>query len=449
MVVIDVNNLETDFFEFNKSIKSNNELLKKCLKEENKIDDKLHVITVISNICNFKRRWQLMIEFIERMKEFKNIELYVVELIYEDQFFRITEKNNPKHLQIKTEYVLWHKENMINLGIEKLLPKDWKSVAWIDGDIEFENINWVDDTLKILTNFDLVQLFTTCFDLDENNIPMNIWQSYGYKYCNGETFKHNKGVNYWHSGYGWACTRSFYDKIGKIYDKGIVGSGDYILTQAIIGNIACADKSLIDFKDDITKYKELLNNDDIKIGYIPTNIKHYFHGSKVNRKYVERNQILIKHKYNPMIHLDYDNNGILIPSKNMSNEFLEDIKDYFFQRNEDEYYDIIYKNIKSEVYYFNMNMLNKYFFESMIYMENCKKIDYDLSILYMDNIITLSLKNGLIKGNLNNEEYDELFSKFIISIQSFEKTEFYNDKNVIFNIELLNDINLVKITVIY
>jgi hypothetical protein len=450
MVVVDVNNLESDFFEItNKNIKSNNDLLKSCLKGNEKVDDKLHVITVISNICNFKRRWQLMIEFIDRIKQFKNIELYVVELIYENQIFRITDPNNPNHLQLKTEHALWHKENMINLGIEKLLPKDWKSVAWIDGDIEFENLNWVDETLKVLTKFDLVQLFTTCFDLDENNIPMSIWQSYGYKYCQGETFKHNKGINYWHSGYGWACTRDFYNRIGKIYDKGIIGSGDYILTQAIIGNIASADKSLTEFKNEIIEYKEKINNYDIKIGYISTNIKHYFHGSKINRKYIERNQILIKHRYNPLLHLEYNNDGILVPTKNMSEEFIKDIKDYFFQRNEDEFYDIIYKDIKTEIYYFNLDCLNKSFFESIIYVEHCTKIDYDLSILLMDDVITISLKNGIIKVKLTNDQYDELVSKKIISVKSFENTEFYENKNVFLNIELQRELNLVKLTFIY
>jgi hypothetical protein len=390
-----------------------------------------------------------MNQFIERMVQYDNIKLYVVELAYGEQEFMITNPTNPNHLQLRTKYALWHKENLINLGINKLLPKDWKAVAWIDGDIEFENLNWVDETLKVLTNFDLVQLFTTCFDLDEYDIPMNIWQGYGYKYCNGEIFKHNKGVNYWHSGYAWACTRTFYDQMGKIYDKGIVGSGDYILTQAIIGNVACADKSLTDFKDEIIQYKEKLNNYNLKIGYITSNIKHYFHGSKVNRKYVERNQILIKNKYSPTLHLEYDDNGVIIPTKNMSPEFIKDIKDYFFQRNEDEYYELIYKNINSQVYYFNINNLNKISFKSIIYIEDSKEFYNNLTISLFNNIVILNLHNGTIKGNLNQKNYDDLFINSIISIKTTEKTGFYSDKILMFNLELLKDLNLVKITIIH
>jgi hypothetical protein len=223
---------------------------------------------------------------------------------------------------------------MINIAINKLLPVDWKSVAWIDGDLEFDNPNWAVDTLKVLTEFDIVQLFTTCMDLDKNNTPMSIWQSYGYKFTQGEQFKYNKGINYWHSGYAWACTRDFYEKIGKIYDRGILGSGDFILTQGILKHIACADRDLTGYHDDISELVDKLDN--VKVGYVPNNIRHYFHGSKINRKYIERNDILIKYKYNPILHVEYDENGILVPTKKMSLNFINDIKNYFSQRNEDE-----------------------------------------------------------------------------------------------------------------
>ena len=133
----------------------------------------------------------------------------------------------------------------------------------------------------------------------------------------------------------------------------------------------------------------------------------------------------------------------------MSEEFIKDIKDYFFQRNEDEFYDIIYKNIKTEIYYFNIDCLNKSFFESTIYVEHCIKIDYDLSIILINNIITISLKDGLIKASLTDEDYDELLSKSIISLKSFETTGFYKNKSVVFIIEIQHELKLVKLMIIY
>lgn len=333
MVVIDNESINLEFEERIK-IESNVSLLKEALNNNEKIEDKLNVISVISNVCEFKTRWRLMNEFIERMNSIQNINFYVVELAYDNQEFNVTNSSNPKHLQIRTKHALWHKENMINIGIKKLLPSDWKSVAWIDGDIEFDNPNWHIDALKILTKFDIVQLFTTCMDLDKDGIPMNIWQSYGYKFTQGEKFRNNRGLNYWHSGYAWACTRQFYDKIGGLYDKGIIGSGDYILTQGILKYIASADKTLKGFNKDITQYVDNLYN--ITVGYVPNNIRHHYHGSKVNRKYIERNEILVKYNYDPKIHITYDEDGIIIPTEDMSEDFINDIKLYFSQRNEDD-----------------------------------------------------------------------------------------------------------------
>lgn len=342
MVVIDTDITNSDE-KCNHQNTNKKETLFTALKSNDMIDNVLHVITTISNVQNFKRRYELMEQFIKRMEQCDNVILYIVELAYGNQEFKITSAQNSNHLQLRTKHALWHKENMINVGIHKLLPEDWKAVAWIDGDVEFENVNWANDTLKILTKFDLVQIFTVSFDLDEHEIPMSLFQSFGYKYCNGEKFEHKRGLNYWHPGYGWACTREFYEKIGGLYDRGIVGSGDYILTQSIFGNVACGDKKLKHFHDDLKKYVDNVSNLDISIGFVPGTIKHYFHGSKAKRKYIERNNILITYDYNPLLHVQYDETGVLIPTENMPDGFLDDILEYFKQRNDDEYYELISK----------------------------------------------------------------------------------------------------------
>jgi len=133
-----INGIEIDNFK-----KINNEI-KNTIELNGKIEDKLHVIMVVSNPCLYAKRYILAKEFIYRMENEQHINLYVVELCYKDQKFQITDKNNKRHLQLYTETApLWHKENMINIGVNKLLPKSWKAFAWIDADIEFESNTWV------------------------------------------------------------------------------------------------------------------------------------------------------------------------------------------------------------------------------------------------------------------------------------------------------------------
>ena len=125
--------------------------IKYALLNNDPIDKKLHVIAVISNPCLYLRRYILMNEFIMRMEmEEPNVVLYVVELAYGNQRFVITDSKNKNHLQLRTEIPLWHKENMVNIAVKKLLPKNWKAMAWIDSDLEFESSTWAIDTLKIL-----------------------------------------------------------------------------------------------------------------------------------------------------------------------------------------------------------------------------------------------------------------------------------------------------------
>ena len=74
----------------------------------------------------------------------------------------------------------------------------------------------------------------------------------------------------------------------------------------------------------------------LRLGYTPGIIRHYYHGSKLNRNYTERWKILMAHKYSPIEHLTYDDMGILIPTKVFPQEFIKDIYKYFVERKEDE-----------------------------------------------------------------------------------------------------------------
>jgi hypothetical protein len=99
--------------------------IKYALLNNDPIDKKLHVIAVVSNPCLYTRRYILMNEFIKRMEmEESHVTLYVVELAYKDQKFVITNAKNKNHLQIRAEIPLWHKENMVNMAVKKLLPKN-------------------------------------------------------------------------------------------------------------------------------------------------------------------------------------------------------------------------------------------------------------------------------------------------------------------------------------
>ena len=321
-----INNIEIDAI----NLKRNE--MRDAINNNDPIEDKLNVIIVISNPCLYAKRYILAREFIKRMDDNKNINLYIVELAYWDQKFIITDSNNDRHLQLRADYVVWHKENMINLGVRKLLPKEWKAVAWIDADIEFENVHWAEDTLKILNDCrDIVQIFSHSIDMDSNERTMKIYNSAGYQYyrCISEITQH------WHPGYAWAITRDAYEKMGGLYEFAILGSGDNIMCLSLLEKGLCAvnELSTQNYKDSISEFQNRVK--DLRFGYVPGVIRHYYHGSKKNRNYLERWQILIKHNYGPNMLTRIDT-GIIIPNKTFPKELLDDILNYFKERNEDE-----------------------------------------------------------------------------------------------------------------
>ena len=326
-----IKGIELDDFKYKK------DELKLVLENNDPIEKKLHVIAVISNPCLFVKRYILFKEFVQRIEnEQLNIILYVVELAYGNQKFIMTDSKNPRHLQIRTETPLWHKENMINLGVKKLLPKNWKAFAWIDADLDFESSTWALDTLKILNGYkDIVQIWSHCVDMDKDGYTMKIFNSAGYQYAKGH--KHcSTGQNYWHPGYAWAITRKAYEKIGGLYDKGILGSGDNIMMLSLLSNglKSLNDLSTDGYKHTISDYEKKIST--LRYGYVPGIMYHHFHGSKVNRKYTDRWQILVKHNYDPLIHISYNNDGIIVPTELFNQELKEEIIQYFEERNEDE-----------------------------------------------------------------------------------------------------------------
>ena len=277
-----------------------------------------------------------MNEFIQRMEKEEDVILYIVELAYKDQNFSITQADNKKHLQLRTDCPLWHKENMINLGVKYLLPENYKAFAWIDADLEFDSCSWAKDTLKILNGCkDIVQVFSHCIDMDENENAMNIMNSGGYMYCLNKKYC-SQGKNYWHPGYAWAMTRKAYEKVGGLYQDGILGSGDFLMMMSVLNlvNYTFHAQYNDDYKNSILEFKNKAQY--LRFGYVPGMIKHYFHGSKKNRRYNDRYLILIKYNYSPIIDIQLDEQGIIIPSPHFSEDFKREILEYFWERNEDE-----------------------------------------------------------------------------------------------------------------
>lgn len=294
----------------------------------------LYVIAVISNPAKFKSRYRLYKQFKKHMLD-SGANFYTVELAIGKEEFRVTSKKNPKHIQLRTNDELWHKENLINIAISKL-PHDWKYVAWIDADIEFERQDWIEGTLQKLQEFPVVQLFEEGHDLGPNGDV--ILKNTGLAYCYQKSKKIGQTYGeHWHPGYAWAATREFIEHVGGLVDETLVGAADHQMAMAMIGRAeeGVHGSSHENLKRLVLEWgkkaSEFLKG---RLGYLEGNVRHFWHGPKAARKYVERWSIVVENSFDPAVDLHRLENGLLEFASDKP-KLKEDLKAYFRQRDED------------------------------------------------------------------------------------------------------------------
>lgn len=307
--------------------------------------DLLHVVSVVSNPVRYQRRYDLFSVFSEHMKT-SGVQFHVVELQTGDRDFAVKDAGT----QLRSRQELWHKENLINIGVSRL-PADWQYVAWVDGDVTFLNPNWAAETLQQLQHYEAVQMFDWAEDVGFGpHQHLNIERGFMLAYHNmirgrmkGEPHKpnphgkHPYGGWWGHCGYAWAVRRSAWDKLGGLIDTCILGSADHTMACALVGQVKASfpPKVTPSFQRDLIAWggradRHILQN----VGYVPGKIHHHFHGPKANRDYVGRWQILIRNQFNPDTDLKRDWQGLWQLAGNKP-RLRDELRLYFRQRNED------------------------------------------------------------------------------------------------------------------
>jgi hypothetical protein len=227
---------------------------------------------------------------------------------------------------------------MQNVAVQQLLPKKWKAVCFCDADIEFSNPSWASDTLKVLNGFlDVLQPFEIAEDLDRSDTPMRLFSSFGSQHAKGRDFlASNKGINLHHPGFCMAMTRAAYKRMSGLFDVGVLGSGDTHMCMGIVGRAraTCHPGYNPEYKKTIIEWGDEAKN--LRFGYVPGVIRHFFHGSKHNRKYTERWAILTTHGFDPNTHLVKCEHGLIAPSPSCPQGLKDDIQQYFQERKEDD-----------------------------------------------------------------------------------------------------------------
>lgn len=295
----------------------------------------LDVIAVISNPIRWKSRIALYQAFEHHMLQSPNVRLTTVECAYGERDFDIDLNPLVNHVRVRAKSLVWNKENLINIGIQRL-PDDWKFVAWIDADITFRDKDWAAKTIDALHQYDVIQPWASCYDLGPNDEHLAHHKSFCRLFNEGKPV--GKGnYEFAHPGYAWAATRRAINELGGLLEVAALGSGDHHMALALVGKAEATYPVGIhqNYIDTVLAWqKNAFHNIGQNIGHVPLTIEHSWHGSKVKRGYVDRWKILTRHKFDPLTDVKKNWQGVLeLTCK--KHGLRHDIDRYFRSRNED------------------------------------------------------------------------------------------------------------------
>jgi hypothetical protein len=183
---------------------------------------------------------------------------------------------------------LFQKENLLRI-LETKIPEKYTKLLFLDADIIFENPDWYNMLSVILDTHDISHCFETAKWLDITYKKFKQTAESYIKADEKDCILWNNSTVLYHSGFGWAFTREWYNKAGFI-DQAVIGSGDLLFCYGLYGKRYKGEQNLSFYETSIQKWYETIGNP--KITFLPVTIYHLFHGELNKRQYASRNDIV-------------------------------------------------------------------------------------------------------------------------------------------------------------
>lgn len=284
----------------------------KCHKQD------IGIIIAYFSPCNFQQPRKNLYRMIDSLISM-NCPITIVEATMPGAD-RLTLPESIQHIRYDAgiENTLFLKENLYNLGIQHT---NYNKNLFLDGDILFNNPNFINECSSLLDEYDIIQPFDICMWMNKNDLPLGGY-TYKHSMCKGILLnKIINGISY-HPGFAWGLTRDFIDYCGGFYDQHPVGGADIAFNYAICPSENKAFINTLKYLRNTNnffyetevylKYREKVQAFNPKIGYLKNCIcYHMYHGSHNDRNYNNRCKEYLPALINNNYPIRYDSNGLL------------------------------------------------------------------------------------------------------------------------------------------
>jgi hypothetical protein len=238
--------------------------------------------TICSYYFNFRndiRQKNNFIKFLEQFKDhYDNMIVGIVD--YGDIDFDIPCES----IIVKgdNDNKVWSKEILINKIIDKV---DTDYLLWIDGDLIYNNLDWLDNIDKVVGENDFVQLFENINYLGESG---ELLESHKSLVSSGNENIDN--LSGYKPGGSWLGKVPIL-KEKKLFEKMYVGGGDTIFMCGLLGvkrgvTLSKVKESNGDIYNESIEWID--NFGQYKVGYLSETIDHLYHGDLKDRNYNSR-----------------------------------------------------------------------------------------------------------------------------------------------------------------
>lgn len=250
--------------------------------------NKKSTYTICSFYFNYNNDWRQKRNFIKFLEQWKDYygNVIVGILDYGDIDFEIPCEKIIIEGDVNKR--IWSKEILINKIVEKI---DTDYILWVDGDLIYNNLDWLNNIDDVTKGNDFIQLFETINYIDEGGNITNVFKSIASSNKTNVDYLLSKGFR---PGGAWMGRTSIL-KEKNLFEKMYVGGGDTIFTYGLYKNQGGRTlKEVQKYNSEIYKEANQWINDfgDYKVGYLNETVNHLYHGDLKDRNYNERYKLL-------------------------------------------------------------------------------------------------------------------------------------------------------------